>query len=310
MSALTITAVEALAARQFGVFTRSQALALGVGPNSLRRCLGAGRWSRVLPTVYRVTAVPVSYRQRAMAAVLWSTPDGLASHATAARLWGLEGVHSDQIHLCVPRGHRLRHDHVVVHSTRDLIPADRSLVHGIPATSPLRTVLDLAEVLDSLSFEIAVEDGLRRRLFSPGQLLWRANDRAGSGLAGAAAIHSLLRRRATLGLTDSGWEVRVARVLTEAGLPEPVRQLEIQTPDGTRTVDLAYLGPPVVAFEYDSDRWHSGVERRHRDAGRRNALRLAGCTVIEVTSSLAADPERLVRTARAALVPVMRQIGS
>ena len=186
---------------------------------------------------------------------------------------------------------------------------DTATIYGIARTSPLRTVIDSAELLDTLSLEIMIEDGLRRSLFTPRQLQWRASARCGPGVSGSARVTELLRRHG-LGKTDSGWEVRVAEVLTAAGLPEPVRQLPVLTIDGKRFVDLAYPGPPVIVFEYDSDQWHSGVTRRHRDPARRNVLRLAGCTVIEVTSALAADPDRLVQVATAALGAVVYPRGT
>ena len=37
-----------------------------------------------------------------MAASLWSAPDGLVSHATAAQLWGFEDVRTDEVHITVP----------------------------------------------------------------------------------------------------------------------------------------------------------------------------------------------------------------
>ncbi|MEP6623899.1 MAG: hypothetical protein ABJC79_05625 [Acidimicrobiia bacterium] len=61
----------------------------------------------------------------------------------------------------------------------------------------------------------------------------------------------------------------------------------------------------MLAFEYDSDAWHSGVHRRHRDAARRNALRAAGCIVIEVTPALVGDPGALIRLAKAVPVAVV-----
>jgi hypothetical protein len=182
-----------------------------------------------------------------------------------------------------------------------LLPADCSLVHGIPVTSPLRTVIDLADRVDTSILELAIEDALRRGLFTVGQLRWRASVRLGSGVRGAAALGALLEHQ--LGSTGSGWEVRTARVLTRAGLPEPRRQHPVDTGRGRFHADLAY--PPSIVFEYDSDRWHSSAARRHHDAERRNALRLAGCTVIEVTPGLLRTPDALVALARSALGAVV-----
>jgi hypothetical protein len=289
--------VEALAAVQHGVVTRSQVAPLGMTDRMIHRRIADGRWLRMHAGVYRLAAAPATFRQRAIAASL--SLGGIVSHQSAGRLWALEGVDTRDVHVTVDADRSRAIDGVAVHRTSDLLPADRSSVYGIAVTSPLRTVIDLAAHLDLAALEIATEDALRRKLFTTGQLEWRVGLRRRRGVAGATALRRLLDRH--LGDTDSRWEVRVAQILRVAGLPEPVRQLPVATPSGTRYVDLGYPGPPIVVIEYDSDRWHSGTARRHADAGRRNALRLAGCVVVEVTPALVRRPAELVATVRAAL---------
>lgn len=258
-------------------------------------------WVPLLPGIYRFASAPPTFRMRCMAAVLWSEPDGLISHSTAAALWELEGVtRPAETHLTVPVQRGLTHELVEVHRCKALLPADRSVVHAIAATSPLRTVLDLASLVDELTLELAIEDALRRGLFSVGQLEWRAAGRSGKGFPGSKVVADLVARHGTA-VTDSGWEVRLGEMLVERGFPRPVRQLKVQTGARTYRVDLGYPGPPVVAFEYDSDRWHSGVGRRHADARRRNALRAAGCVVIEVNAGLMKDALALVEMVAAVL---------
>jgi len=62
-------------------------------------------------------------------------------------------------------------------------------------TSALRTAIDLAAVLDAEALEIAIESALRRRLFSVGQLRWRAEALMGKGRSGSVALRSLLDSR-------------------------------------------------------------------------------------------------------------------
>ncbi len=293
--------IEDLASQQFGVFSRRQATGLGATRRMIGARLESGRWVARLPGIYRVAAARSTFRQRAIAAALWAGPSAFISHTSAAVLWGLEGVsRPSEIHVTIAGRRRLRHDGIVVHCTEELIEADRATVGPLVVTSPLRTALDLAGVLDALGSEILIEDCLRRGLVSIGQLRWRSSPRSGNGVSGSTVIRTLLERH-DLGMSDSGWEVRVADVLTGAGLPHPVRQFKVSTPVGDRHVELGYPGPPVVAFEYDSDAWHFGVRRRHDDAARRNALRVSGCLAIEVTPSLMRDRALLVRLARDAL---------
>jgi hypothetical protein len=296
-----LRALELLAAEQHQVFSRDQALRNGFTRDMQYDRRASGNWVELLPGVMRFASAPVTFRMRAMAAVLWSAPDGVVSHVSAGRLWDFEGVPRDpRLHLTVPSARRLRSGVVTVHRTTALVSADRAVAHGIAVTSPVRTVLDLAAVLDDRSLALAIEDALRRNLFRVRHLERRAADRRGKGIAGTRVIADLIGGHGSV-VTDSGWEVRLARLLVDAGFPEPRRQLRVDTINGPRHVDLAYPGNPVVAFEYDSDRWHSGVARRHADMERRNALRAAGCVVVEVTSALMAEPSRLVATIRAVI---------
>jgi hypothetical protein len=296
-----LRALEELAAAQHQVFSRDQALRNGFTRDMQYHRRAGGHWIEMLPGIFRFSSAPVTFRMRAAAAALWSEPDGVVSHISAGRLWGLEGVPRDvRMHLTVPRARRFRDGRVSVHRTFDLPPADRAQAHAIAVTSPLRTVLDLAGVTREESLALAVEDALRRGLFRVDDLEARAAARRGKGFRGSAVLGELIRRHGSA-VSDSGWELRLARLLVAGGLPEPVRQLRVDTEVGPLRVDLGYVGPPMVVFEYDSDRWHSGVVRRHADMRRRNALRSVGCVVIEVTSALMARRDELLRTVRSIL---------
>jgi very-short-patch-repair endonuclease len=229
-----------------------------------------------------------------MAACLWSAPDGLVSHQAAAELWGLEGIATDRVHVTVTAGRSLRSDLVTVHHTKDLLPADVARRGPIAVTSPLRTAIDLAGVVTADALEIAIESALRRGLFSVGQLRWRAEALMGTGRAGSAALRGLIARR-DLGRTESGWEVRTAQLLVAAGFPPPARQHSIRVEGKViARVDLAYPESKLV-LEYDSDQWHSGTSRRHRDAARRNELKALGWTVLEVTPAQLQAPANLLQ---------------
>ncbi|HVM40594.1 MAG TPA: hypothetical protein VM618_07450 [Acidimicrobiia bacterium] len=173
--------MEGIAARQYGLVSRRQALeTLSVAAVSRR--VGTGEWTIVLPSVYRLPGVPVTWRQRAMAATLWAGETGVASHTAAAALWGLDGVDRRAVEITTPR--RLRAAGVVVHNGDPVPEADRSARHGIPCTSATRTLVDLSAVLDEESFETAMEDAFRRRLTTPARLQWRLEQVGGRGRAG------------------------------------------------------------------------------------------------------------------------------
>lgn len=290
--------LEGIAAGQHHVFTSEQAAFVGFTPTMQHRRRRDGDWVSLLPRVYRFASASPSFRMRCMAAALWSRPDGMVSHLAGRSLWELEAVpRPADLDLLLPRERRLESDLVVVHRSRDILPADRSTRFGIAVASPLRVVLDPASLLREEDYELAVEDALRRGLFTVGQLEWRASLRTGKGRPGSGVVADLIRRHGSV-VTDSGWELRLERALVAGGLPVPQRQLQVETAIGRLHVDLAYDGSPIVAFEYDSDRWHSGVRRRHADMRRRNALRAAGVVVIELTAALLDDRRAVVAMVR------------
>ena len=78
------------------------------------------------------------------AAVLAAGQDALASHRSAALLWGVERPASDAIDIILPRRSRqARLSDVVVHRPRDLRQLRPVWRLGIPTTDPLRTLVDL-----------------------------------------------------------------------------------------------------------------------------------------------------------------------
>jgi hypothetical protein len=171
-----------------------------------------------------------------MAAALWSAPEGLVSHPTAGALWGLDDVAADRVHVLLPRSRRLKSGDVVVHRTGDLLPADVGRLGPIPVTFPLRTSIDLAAVLDANALEVAIESALRRGLFSPGQLRWRAGELLGTGRPGSDALRALLAKRG-LGRSASTPEVDLAQLLEQAGLGRPERQHEVRA-DGWTVIEV------------------------------------------------------------------------
>jgi very-short-patch-repair endonuclease len=287
-------AIERLASRQFGAFARKQALELGVTRREIDGRVADGTWPIVLPGVHTVAVVASSPPQAAMAAALWSAPDGLVSFQTAAVLWRFEAITCPGVGSLLPEGRNLRSTKVRVHHTGDVLPADIARRGPIPITSALRTAIDLAAVVDVDTLEVAIESALRRGLFTVGQLRWRADALMGTGRPGSSALRELLARR-NFGATDSSWEVRTEQVLVAAGFPAPTRQYRIKAGGKeVARVDLAY--PEArVALEYDSDQWHSGTSRRHKDAARRNRLRALGWTVLEVTPAQLRTPAELLR---------------
>lgn len=254
-----------VAARQHSLFTRAQALAAGATDHMIQHRLATGRWVLVTRGVYRLAGVPVTWKQRALAACLISGAGAVVSHRSAAVLWGVSGFRPGPLDITVPPGRSGRNALARVHRSEvDGVQRDR-----VPVTRPSRMLADLAGVVTGDLLEEAVDDVLCRRLC-------RLEDLPSRGRLG-----TVLAAWNGDGLAEEVAEMRVVRALLAQGLPAPVRQYEIWV-DGVfiARVDLAY--PPFrLAMELDGFRWHAGRRRFRSDRMRRNRVEAAGWRLLE-----------------------------
>ena len=117
------------AALQDGVFTTAQALAHGYSHYRVRRLVRSGRWIAVLGSVYADRSAHLTPASLARAAVLVAGTGAVASHTTAAQLWGLVVPADSDVHVIIERRRRwtvpglrvhriaLRDDEVAVRSS-------------------------------------------------------------------------------------------------------------------------------------------------------------------------------------------------
>ena len=274
--------VDRLGRAQHGLVTRAQVIGAGWSASGVRRRVAAGRLVVVRPGVYRLAGVPVTWEQRLLAAVLAAGPGAVASHRSAARLWGL--MDDDAVEVTVLAGRRPRLPEAVVHRSGDLSqdpPVRRS---GIPVTSPLRLLVDLGSVVRASVLEDVLDRALERRLVTVAGAERVLDRLAGRGRAGAGALRVVLDERA-LGADrpDSVLEARMARLLRAADLPTAVFQHDVRRGGAfVARVDFAY---PDVRLAIEVDGWasHSSPRALQSDLARQNALVALGWTVLRFT---------------------------
>jgi hypothetical protein len=184
-----VATISRLSAPEKGVFRGHRAVGLGVTRNQLTALSRAGVIERVLPDVYRMTAVAPSNAQSLRAALLWGGPDAAAFASSAAQVYGLEGVRACIPEIAVPRDHA-RTAGVIVHRPEDFAALRVRRRSGLRVTGVEPTLVALASALDAEAFEIACEDARRRQLTSVTALRTYL-DRC-PGRPGAAALRHLL----------------------------------------------------------------------------------------------------------------------
>ena len=169
-------ALERIAAPQGGFFSAAQARAAGYSHQAQRYHLQRGAWERVDRGLYRIAGWPVPEHPDFIRWSLWSRGGGVVSHDSALVAHDLGDAMPARVHLTVPPGFRSRSDAVVLHRAR-LAPKDEAEQQGFRVTTPIRTLLDVAEAgADPDHLAHAVDDALRRGLLTERQLRAASDD--------------------------------------------------------------------------------------------------------------------------------------
>lgn len=131
-----------VAVEQHGLFTVTQAAAVEVGDDQVRRMAAAGVLERRSQGVYRLVAVPFNQYTELIEAVLWAKGRGLIAGESALQLWDLADVNPRKIHLSVPPGYRPRRAGGELYAIHHglVADADRDEAHGVPVVSPALAV--------------------------------------------------------------------------------------------------------------------------------------------------------------------------
>jgi very-short-patch-repair endonuclease len=305
----TDQALVALARSQHAVFTGRQAVERGVTRKVLRGRLASGWLTRIDHDVFHVAGTTVTWEAKVLAVQLAAGPGAVASHRTAAALWGLEGFGRGTPEVTVPRGVRFRRDGVRVHSSTDLQLAGRRVRSGIEVTDPARTVLDLARRLGDARLLEAIESARRQRLTSWSELLATLAKHARRGRPGIRRLRRVIAANIQQHeATDSNLELLMLVLLREHGLPEPVLHHRLLDAHGRliAEVDLAFPGLRL-AIELDGS-VHRERAVFERDRPRQNGIVLQGWTLLRFTWRDVVDrPDEVVAAVRSAIALAERR---
>ena len=270
-----------LCAAHHGVVTRAQAVATGLSTAQIPYRVAAGRWAELRPGAYRIVGGPSSPLEALAAAI--GVGIGVASHRSAAALLCLLDEHPPVPELTAVLGASHHHDAVELHRTDDLLPGDTTTVDGLRTTNATRTVLDLGACLTVDEVLDVADRAVHLRLVHPTRLNARFAAMSTRGRPGAAVTREALRRLdPSRAPTESELEAMLDRLVVDAGLPAPIRQLVVQLGDRTFRLDLAY--PELrIAIEADGFAVHGSRSAFEADRDRQNRLASAGWLVLRFT---------------------------
>jgi hypothetical protein len=274
----------ARAASQHGHITSQECRNCGLSPSAVRRLVARGAWEPVAPGVYRIVGAPLTWHGRALAAVLAAGPEALASHRTAAHLWGLEGFGPPgRIEVTVRRHSRpRRRSGVTVHESLAYDLAAPRVRWGVPTVGPARVLLDLAGIGSDELVLLRALDEIRRLRLASWPTLWGTFVlHAHRGRPGIVACRSVLLRRWGKRVPDTEFARLFGLLIEDAGLPEPVYEHEVEAGGATYRIDAAYP-PTSIAIELDG-KGHATEAAFEADPVRENRLKLSGWTVLRYT---------------------------
>jgi very-short-patch-repair endonuclease len=247
-------------------------MSLGLGTSGISKRVRRGLLYRLHHGVYSVGHPGTSLEKRWMAAVLACGDDAGLSHLSAAALWGLLRPRAGPVHVSVPvpNGRRKRKG-IRLHRCVSLASGMATRRHGIPVTTPARTLHDL------------------RGAVPPSQ--WRRAVRQAE-LAGYRLGHGI-----EVDGTRSDLERDFLRLCRQHGFPAP----EVNVRVGRWTVDFLWRRRRVVA-ETDSYEYHQGRIAFQDDHARDLDLRRRGFDVRRFSElQLNEEPESVVDDLRLAL---------
>ena len=275
----------ALAALQRGRVSRDQLVAAGLSNSGVYRRVAAGRLHRLHRAVYAVGhpgPVPLGDET---AALLACGPRAVLSHLSAGRLWKFvrepaafvrEPAASAPIDVTIAGRHGAHPDGVRVHRASTLKRAQVRIVDGLPVTSPIRTLSDLAAVLAPRELEWSVDEAIQLNLVTPSEVARAAA--AAKGRRGAAALAVAAARHVGKGVTRSELERRFRALLADAGLPQPRSNFRL---DGY-SLDF-YWPEHALVVETDGYRFHRTRAKFEHDAAKTSALVAHGLDVMRFT---------------------------
>jgi very-short-patch-repair endonuclease len=285
------------------VVTRAQLMGLGFNRDAINHRVQRGRLHRVHREVYALGTPELTLRGHWNAAVLTCGPGAALSHLSAAALWGIvqeprasKAASSRprvRIDVSVPMGGgRCQRAGLVIHRRRSLGEGDVTRRERIRVTSPIRTLIDIATMLEPHRLERAVNEADRLSLTDPERL--RAALAACPPTPGVGVLKKLLDERTFL-LTDSELERRFLPIARKAGLEPPLTRRLV---NGYR-VDF-YWPRLGLVVETDGLTYHRTPAQQSRDRERDQAHTAAGLTSLRFThAQIRYEPERVIATLEA-----------
>jgi very-short-patch-repair endonuclease len=284
-----------MARTQHGVVSREQLLALGLTRHGIQDPIARGRLHPTGRGIYAVGRPELTQKGRWMAAVLASGGHGVAalSHSSAAALFAIGPEQRSAIEVVRLSSTPIRVPGVKVFRRAGLRDGALVLHDGIPVTSPVQTLIDLAARHEPVTVERLVNEADRLRVVRTDALRRALDDHPGE--RGVARLRAILDRR-TFRYTRSELERAFLPLVAAAGLPLPRTSVYLNGHE----VDFHFPSLDLVV-ETDGLTYHRTPAQQGKDSERDQDHSAAGTRPLRFANAQIRDEaDRAVRTLRAA----------
>jgi hypothetical protein len=286
-------AIEALARRQHGAFSRAQATAQGATARMIRGRAASGRWIQLAPGVLALPGNPPTWERQCMAATL-SVSGAVLFGTAAGALHGFTGCRRGHPHLAVPVGSHHETPLATVHQLRHI---ETTMVRGIPVVTAAQCLVDLPRFVTTPRARAALHDALTVNPTLLALVQDRFVDLSCSRLPHLSVVRDLLDE---LGDDEAPTASELERaldivLLRVPGVPLSHRQASFPWRHGApQRVDRLIPAWRLI-IEADSRRWHTRVDDFERDRERDNEAAIHDHHVLRFTwARLAREPDRAV----------------
>ncbi len=269
---MDLSRLDRFARAHHGLVTRAEFRRAGFSDRSWYRAADRGQLELLHPGVARMFGARSSQAQTVCAAVLAAGRDAIASHRSAAWLWGIACRPDDPVDLLMTtRGRQPIVAGAAVHRPRDLLDLNPVFRQGIPTTNILRTLCDLG-ALKPGAVNIAVGHVVTTGMASPASL-WRAIARhQRRGRPGVPALRVALSGWVLDGKpVDSVLEPAMQQLLSRHRLPPA----EFHPVISGFEVDFRIIDSPIIL---ECDGWSThGLDRDQFEHDRARDADLGAC---------------------------------
>lgn len=299
-----------MARAQHGVVSRRQLLALGLTSSGIEHRIARGRLHPIARGVYAVGRAVLAPNGKRMAALLACGgdqdsdgsvlirpdrrphPAALLSYDSAAGLLGIGPQPAGSIEISTILATDRRVPGVKLHRRPSLRRDSVGYCEGVPVTSPVQTLIDLATRHDQIAMERAINEADRLRLVRTDDLREALDGH--SGERGVARLRNILDRR-TFRYTRSELERAFLPLVSAAGLPLPRTSVYVNGHE----VDFHFPTLDLVV-ETDSLTYHRTPAQQAKDHERDQDHSAAGTHPLRFThAQIHYEPDRVLRTLRA-----------